>query len=84
MSKPQYEKPKPPEEPRPKPAVTLFGVVRREKAWHALAVRIRGRDVVEERVLESSEHLDVAEDVVARAAFDWAHHEIDPLKEVPR
>ena len=72
----------PPTLERPKPPFVAFGLKKRDGKWHAIAVRIRGREVVEERVLDSHAWLEVAEDTATKASYDFNHFELDPFREV--
>lgn len=74
--------------PKPKPPVTAFALIskmdRGFRVWHAVALRIQGREVVDEKVMETDDSLQVAADVMERRMFEFTRYNVDPFAEVER
>lgn len=51
---------------------------------YALALKLVGRQVVDERVLDTDDSLHVLDPVVERAFYDYIHFSVDPFSEVER
>ena len=50
----------PPDPKAAHPEVTSFAVIRRDKRWHCVATKSKGREIVDERVLGSFDWQDAA------------------------
>lgn len=74
--------------PKPKSPVTAFALVSKMdngfRVWHAMALKIQGREVIDERVMESDDSLQVAADVMERRLFEFTRYNVDPFAEAER
>lgn len=65
---------------KPLPTFIGFAVLFLEKKWHAVAMKIKGSNVVDKRLLESSEWKEAAIDKAEIALKEHAFFELDPFE----
>lgn len=66
-------------EAKPKPVVISFAMLKKDGKWHGLALKSQGRDVVEEKLLDSDEYRLIAQDAVDKASQAFWLHGLSPF-----
>lgn len=74
-------KPAEAKEAKPKPVVISFAMLKKDGKWHGLALKSQGREVVDEKLLDSDEYRLIAQDAVDKASHAFWLHGLSPFDE---